>query len=208
MSNNSSSPPHDDRTNSTAIPAFTPSRVQSILTSRNQHPPPFLSLFYLNTATIYCAAITDSLDAMQTQVLPSRALTDDEIGALADHMGATTSIVLASRPAILATTLLLAWRGRATFRFPFWQPKWVKTSQDVFPSIAQPWLRDEKTARLAWHASRVVTYGVLCYLAVPFPLVTYAHVRGTQGIASDPRLQEIFAESVQYKEEMKKLRLR
>ncbi|KAJ6441031.1 mitochondrial import inner membrane translocase subunit Tim17 family protein [Purpureocillium lavendulum] len=207
MSNDSSSPPHDDCRNTrgdpTTIPVFSPERVQSILDARRQHPTPFLSLFWLDPAKYYCAAITIGLEAFQTQV-PSRALTSDEIGAVTDHIGTYVNTVLASRPVGMAVALFLAWRGRASFRFPFWQPKWVNTSPDVFPSIARP-LLSGKTARFAWHSSRLVTYGVLCEGVVPFSVAVYAQVRCHSGISSDPRMQEAFRVSAPYIDPLKNI---
>lgn len=177
------------------IQPFTPERVQSILESRNRHPYSFLSLFYANPAKTYSAVITKNLHSFQTQVLTSRPLRDEEVAALTDHWGTSANVALTSKPAALALTVLLAWRGRARFRFPFWQPKWINTAPDAFPTISQPLLTGP-SARFAWHTGRLLTYGVLCnWLVTPF-FLSYAGVRATVSISSDPRLQEAIKESV------------
>lgn len=200
MSNGSSSPPDDAWASDAGdpnnpIPNFTTERVQSILESRNRHPPSFLSLFYSDPAKTYAAVITKNLQSFQTQVLRSRALTHDEIAALTDHWGASANVALTAKPAALTLALFLAWRGRGRFRFPFWQPKWVDTSPDVFPRISRPMLSG-KWARVAWHSSRLAAYGLMCnWLVTPF-FLSYAGVRATVSISSDPRLQEAIKESV------------
>ncbi|KAL2110246.1 hypothetical protein VUR80DRAFT_1434 [Thermomyces stellatus] len=197
---NGTSPPDDGWTDGAAsdpnaIQPFTPERVQSILDSRNKHPASFLSLFYGDAAKTYRAVITKNLESFQTQVLRHRPLTDEEIGALTDHWGASANVALTAKPAAFAIALFLAWRGRARFRFPFWQPKWVNTGPDVFPNFSNPLLHG-RNARFAWHTSRLTAYGLLChYFVTPF-FLSYAGVRATVSISSDPRLQEAVKESV------------
>lgn len=178
---------------SSAVPAFTPEKVQSILDARGFRPPFFLSLFYLDPAKFYLESIADGLNAVHARYLPVRALTNDEIGALADDMAESITTALAHRPASMAVALFLTWRGHARFCFPFWQPKWVNTSPDVFPSLRSPFLHN-KAARVAWHTSRLATYGALSYLVVPAFFGAYVQLKGTRDIANDPRLQALFEE--------------
>lgn len=184
----------DDAAPNTIQP-FTTERVQSILDSRNSHPSSMLSLFYSDPAKTYRAVITKNLDSFQTQVLRNRPLTDDEVGALTDHWGTSANVALVGKPAAFAVALFLAWRGRGRFRFPFWQPKWVNTSPDVFPNFMNPLLQG-RPARFAWHTGRLFSYTLLCSWVVTPLFLSYAGVRATVSISSDPRLQEAIKESV------------
>lgn len=209
MSNGDTSTPPDDGWASNAGPheapmPFTTERVQSILESQNKHPSSYLTLFYNDPTKTYGAVITKNLNSFQTQVLRKRALTDTEVTALTDHWGTSANVALTAKPAALLLTAFLAYRGRARFRFPFWQPKWINTSPDIFPTIAQP-LVTGRGARVAWHTLRVVTYGALCnWLVTPF-FLSYAGVRATVSISSDPRLQEAIKESVKDIQAQKKI---
>ncbi|PKS11548.1 hypothetical protein jhhlp_003313 [Lomentospora prolificans] len=174
---------------------ITPERVQSVLESRNRHVPAFINMIYGDAPKLHRTIITKNLQNFQAQVLRTRALTDDEVGALADHWSASANIALTAKPFVWAMTLFLTWRGRARFRFPFWQPKWVNTAPEVFPTISRPILNG-RAATFAWHASRLAVYAVFCnWFVTPF-FLSYAGVRATVGISSDPRLQEAVKESV------------
>lgn len=209
MSNGDTSTPPDDGWASNAGPheapmPFTTERVQSILESQNKHPSSYLTLFYNDPTKTYGAVITKNLNSFQTQVLRKRALTDTEVTALTDHWGTSANVALTAKPAALLLTAFLAYRGRARFRFPFWQPKWINTSPDIFPTIAQP-LVTGRGARVAWHTLRIVTYGALCnWLVTPF-FLSYAGVRATVSISSDPRLQDAIKESVKDIQAQKKI---
>lgn len=198
MSDGSSSPPDGgwtDEASASTTQSFSPERVQSILDSRNSRPSSFLSLFYGDSAKTYRAVITRNLQSFQSQVLRNRPLTDQEIGALTDHWGASANVALTGKPAAMAVALFFAWRGRGRFRFPFWQPKWVNTAPDVFPNFSNPLLQGRR-ARFAWHTGRLAAYGLVCsYLVTPL-FLSYAGVRATVSISSDPRLQEAIKESV------------
>lgn len=181
--------------NAAAAANLTPERIQAVLDARNRHVPNFINMVYGDAPKLHHTIITKNLQNFQSQVLRSRPLTDDEIGALADHWSASANIALTAKPFVWSLAVFLAWRGRARFRFPFWQPKWVNTSPDVFPTISRPILQG-KAARVAWHTARFGVYAVMCnWFVTPF-FLSYAGVRATVSISSDPRLQEAVKESV------------
>ncbi|CAI4219898.1 unnamed protein product [Parascedosporium putredinis] len=151
---------------------LTPERIQAVLDARNRHVPNFINMVYGDAPKLHHTIITKNLQNFQSQVLRSRPLTDDEIGALADHWSASANIALTAKPF----------------------PKWVNTSPDVFPTISRPMLQG-KAARIAWHTARFGVYAVMCnWFVTPF-FLSYAGVRATVSISSDPRLQEAVKES-------------
>ncbi|SPO05038.1 uncharacterized protein DNG_07723 [Cephalotrichum gorgonifer] len=175
--------------------AITPERVQSVLDARGHHPFFFHSLAYSDPASMHRMIITRNLQSFQSKVLRHRPLTDQEVEALTDHWSPSANVALSARPSVIALSLFLAWRGRARFRFPFWQPKWETTSPDVFPSLKYQILNGA-AARIAWHTSRLAVYAAVCNWLVPPVFLSYAGVRAAVGISSDPRLKDAVKESV------------
>ncbi|KAF3358713.1 Putative signal peptidase complex subunit 1 [Verticillium dahliae VDG1] len=83
----------------------------------------------------------------------SRPITQEEVASLTTISARDVVIHSLKLPIGVTMAAVIAYNGRAKFRFPFWQPKWVKTSAHVFPSLHQQVLKGQ-AAHYAWHTSR------------------------------------------------------
>ncbi|KAM0286739.1 hypothetical protein ACHAQH_000759 [Verticillium albo-atrum] len=120
----------------------------------------------------------------------SRPITQEEVASLTAISARDAVIHSLKLPIGLSMAFAIAYNGRAKFRFPFWQPKWVKTSPHVFPSIRRPAFTG-KSALYAWHVSRFMAYSFFCDLAVGSFLHSYASVSNFAAMTMDPQLKAL-----------------
>ncbi|KDN72055.1 hypothetical protein CSUB01_02401 [Colletotrichum sublineola] len=83
----------------------------------------------------------------------------------------------------------LTWRGRGTYRFPFFQPKFEKFSPDVFPTAKAPFLQGRLANRM-WHNTRFVAYFAICSLGVSPFIGSYATSVAIATAKRDKRLSQ------------------
>ncbi|KAG7105700.1 hypothetical protein HYQ45_006602 [Verticillium longisporum] len=120
----------------------------------------------------------------------SRPITQEEVASLTTISARDVVIHSLKLPIGLTMAAVIAYNGRAKFRFPFWQPQWVKTSPHVFPSLHQQVLKGQ-AAHYAWHMSRFVAYYFFCDLAVGSFLHSYANISNFAAMTMDPQLKAL-----------------
>lgn len=113
-----------------------------------------------------------------------RPIRQEEADALALHSARERNIHYNGQPISFAVLLALTLRGRRTFRFPFYTPKWTKHSPNRFF-----FLRD-RMARATWHTLRFGAYQLGGGVLGDVLIVLYAMVVFGKGAAQDPRLKE------------------
>lgn len=126
----------------------------------------------------------------ETSLRMGRLLTPEEADAIAQHRSRLCSRVVWVPPVYLSATAYLAWRGRRTFRFPFYTPKPASFNPSAFPNPARPLLRG-RWAEHSWHLMRFGAYGILCHIVTTSLIVSVADAKFLMGVLSDPRLKEI-----------------
>ncbi|WYZ35539.1 hypothetical protein EsH8_X_000186 [Colletotrichum jinshuiense] len=102
-------------------------------------------------------------------------------------------------PLSIGLSAYLTFRGRATYRFPFFQPKFDKFSPDVFPAAAAPYLQGRLANRM-WHNLRFVSYFAGVSICVGPFIGSYATSVAIATAARDDRLG-------QFRKDMKPERL-
>ncbi|KAM0331663.1 hypothetical protein ACHAQA_003342 [Verticillium albo-atrum] len=120
----------------------------------------------------------------------SRPVTQEEVASLTVVSTRDAVIHSLKLPIGLSMAAVIAYNGRAKFRFPFWQPKWVKTSPHVFPSLRQPAFTG-RPALYMWHMARFVSYSIVCDMFVGSFLHSYASVSNFASMATDPQLKAL-----------------
>ncbi|KAF3801610.1 hypothetical protein GCG54_00014826 [Colletotrichum gloeosporioides] len=81
-----------------------------------------------------------------------------------------------------------AWKSRGTFKFPFYQPKFIKFDPEVFPSSNIPYVKGPP-AKILWHNLRFVTYGMISAICTAPLLGSYATSVAIGTVARDDRLE-------------------
>ncbi|KZL84994.1 hypothetical protein CI238_04075 [Colletotrichum incanum] len=102
-------------------------------------------------------------------------------------------------PVSVVLAAALTWTGRGTYRFPFFQPKFVKFSPDVFPTAKAPYLQGRLANRM-WHNTRFIAYFAASSLAVAPFIGSYATSVAIATAQRDERLN-------QFRKDMKPERL-
>ncbi|ROT34846.1 hypothetical protein SODALDRAFT_329046 [Sodiomyces alkalinus F11] len=93
----------------------------------------------------------------------------------------------------ISLAAFLAYRTRKVMGFPFWKPKFVLTSPNVFPTLQNPVFTGTRAKR-AWHIARFSAYYVVAHFFVVTGLSMYTQAMLMQKFAGDPRLKETFEE--------------
>lgn len=119
---------------------------------RDLHPMPVLSRLWGYDEEWYRAQLHKKI--IQFTLFAGRRMTPPEFSLFSLH--ASRGIVAASydRPVALAATAFFVMRGAATFRMPFYQPRFTRFSHPHatrFPFLAST----------AWHCVRAGAYGVV-----------------------------------------------
>jgi hypothetical protein len=119
-----------------------------------------------------------------------RLPTPAEADALAYHRSTFCSRAAYAPPAVLLTTAYFVYRGRRTFRFPFYTPKPASFNPSYFPSASRPFLTGPTAVRL-WHVLRFGAYGLLFQFLVKGTVHSYATTTSLMGMVWDDRLKEM-----------------
>ncbi|KAJ0342279.1 hypothetical protein COL922a_001309 [Colletotrichum nupharicola] len=117
-----------------------------------------------------------------------RQPTQTEVDALCEityKEGRTLSYIL---PLAFLFGGVAAWKSRGTFKFPFYQPKFIKFDPEVFPSSNIPYVKGPP-AKILWHNLRFVTYGMTSAIFAAPLLGSYATSVAISTVARDNRLE-------------------
>ncbi|KAK2049263.1 hypothetical protein LZ31DRAFT_590987 [Colletotrichum somersetense] len=93
----------------------------------------------------------------------------------------------------------LTWRGRGTYRFPFFEPQFLRFNPNAFPTATAP-LMQGRLANRMWHFTRFIPYFALSTLGVAPLFVSYASSVAVATLLRDERLS-------QFRKDMKAERL-
>ncbi|KAL2162065.1 hypothetical protein VTH06DRAFT_7850 [Thermothelomyces fergusii] len=117
-----------------------------------------------------------------------RLLTPPEADALAYHRAKFCSRAAWAPPAVLLTAAYLTYRGRSTFRFPFYSPKPSSFNPMYFPAASRPFLSGPAAVRL-WHLVRLGAYALVSQFVVKNVVYSYAQTSAVVGALRDDRLR-------------------
>jgi len=153
-------------------------------------PPPELTLLQrllFRRPERYVEAMRMKLSAAAKGM--GRHPTQEEVNVLCNigYKEARTAAWATPASAMLAAAL--TWRGRGTYRFPFFQPKLEKFSPDVFPAAIVPHLQGRLANRM-WHITRFSAYFALSSLAVSPFIRSYANTVAIVSARRDERLNQ------------------
>ncbi|EFX01278.1 hypothetical protein CMQ_6220 [Grosmannia clavigera kw1407] len=137
----------------------------------------------------YRAAI--ALSVLETRWRGNRSLTPEEVQVVAGQTAKAVATMAYEVPVLFGTTWLYERRGRATFRFPFFQPG-ASFNPGVFPSARWPALQGT-AARSMWHLARVCLYTSLSHFALRTLFISYAMAVKNVEFERDPRLGSLRA---------------
>ncbi|KAK6211104.1 hypothetical protein QIS74_10368 [Colletotrichum tabaci] len=165
-----------------------------------QIPPPDLTLLQRLTFR-RPERYTDNMKKMLGAVAGGigRQPTQDEVNVLCHiaYKEAQTVAWVVPLSAVLGATL--TWIGRRTYRFPFFQPKFVKFNPDLFPTAKAPFVQGRLANRL-WHNTRFVAYFALSSILIAPFMGSYATAVAMATAQRDERL-------AQFRKDMKPERL-
>lgn len=119
-----------------------------------------------------------------------RIVTPAEADALAELRAQFCSRIAWTPPAVLAASLYFTYRGRTTFRFPFYTPKPASFNPTAFPTAARPFLTGPPAVRL-WHFLRFNAYGLICLYVVKSVVTSFSQASYLMGVFSDKRLKAV-----------------
>ncbi|KAL2755937.1 hypothetical protein ACRALDRAFT_1064069 [Sodiomyces alcalophilus JCM 7366] len=122
-----------------------------------------------------------------------RPPTQAEVDAIGDIVTKLIAAKTLKPVCNISLAAFLAYRTRRVMGFPFWRPKFVLTSPNVFPSLQNPVFTGARAKR-AWHTARFAAYYVVSHFAVVTGLGIYAQGMLMRKFAGDPRLKETFEE--------------
>ncbi|KAL2150802.1 hypothetical protein VTH82DRAFT_7365 [Thermothelomyces myriococcoides] len=117
-----------------------------------------------------------------------RLLTPSEADALAYYRAKFCSRAAWAPPAVLLTAAIFTYRGRSTFRFPFYSPKPASFNPMFFPSASRPLISGPAAVRM-WHLLRFAAYGFMSQLVVKNIIYSYAQTTTLVGALRDDRLK-------------------
>ncbi|KAL0934291.1 uncharacterized protein CTRU02_211091 [Colletotrichum truncatum] len=115
--------------------------------------------------------------------------TQEEVNALSEITYKESRTVAWIMPIAFAVGGYMAWKGRATYKFPFYQPKFTKFSPEVFPSFRAPFINGQY-ANITWHNVRFISYGIVTGLLAAPLLGSYATSVAISTAARDDRLSQ------------------
>lgn len=117
---------------------------------------PLLSRFWGCDEAWYRQVLNNNILVMTR--MAGRRLSPDELSLFAFY--ASKGVVAASydKPLAFGVTAFFLWRGKATCRMPFYQPRFTRFAHPQ--TASRPFL-----SGLAWHGTRMGAYGALGYAA-------------------------------------------
>ncbi|KXH52720.1 hypothetical protein CSIM01_11518 [Colletotrichum simmondsii] len=165
-----------------------------------QIPPPQLTLLQrllFRNPDNYSNNVKVMLDTAAAGM--GRQPTQDEVNVLSQLAYKEAATAAWTVPVTVALAGFLTWQTRGTYRFPFWQPKFIKFTPDAFPSASRPLLQG-RLANRAWHNTRFTAYFLLTSLGIAPFVASYATSVAMASAARDERLN-------QFRKDMKPERL-
>ncbi|GKT44192.1 uncharacterized protein ColSpa_04373 [Colletotrichum spaethianum] len=118
-----------------------------------------------------------------------RQPTQEEVNVLCHITYKEAQTVAWAIPVSVMLAAALTWSGRGTYRFPLFQPKFVKFSPDVFPTAKAPYLQGRLANRM-WHNTRFVAYFAASSLGVAPFIGSYATSVAVATAQRDERLNQ------------------
>ncbi|OAA62628.1 hypothetical protein SPI_04168 [Niveomyces insectorum RCEF 264] len=150
---------------------------------------PFFGRLIGYSDNFYRAAVV--VGVLEARWRGHRTLTPDETQVVAAQAAKAVVTLSYETPLLLGTTWLYEKKGRATFRFPFFQPG-PQFNPDVFPAARLTLLRGP-TARMAWHVVRGSLYAGLTHWVLRSLFMSYAMAVKSVEFERDPRLADLRA---------------
>lgn len=117
-----------------------------------------------------------------------RAPSEEESAAIAYWTAKQVSLTSYGGPLGVAGGWWRAYTTKDTFRFPFYKPNLETFNVQAWPSARQALLSGVK-ATTAWHASRLLAYGIMGNIVGQLLLSSYAMSVSSVGELTDPRLK-------------------
>ncbi|KAF9876043.1 hypothetical protein CkaCkLH20_06489 [Colletotrichum karsti] len=118
-----------------------------------------------------------------------RQPTQLEADALSEIIYKESRTISYMLPAALALAGILSWQSRASYKFPFYQPKFIKFNPNVFPHAGRPFVQGIQ-ANLIWHNTRFFCYGIVSALFTGPVLASYGTSVAIASAARDDRLSQ------------------
>ncbi|KAI0594927.1 hypothetical protein F4775DRAFT_571954 [Biscogniauxia sp. FL1348] len=119
-----------------------------------------------------------------------RRLTATEVDAVSEHAARSVRQFAWTQPVSIAAAAGFAWFRRATFKFPFYQPKRRSFDPYSFPSKTWPLVNGPRAVVL-WHFLRFVAYCPLCWLGTATYLTSTSEASFRAHMMRDPRLRKL-----------------
>ncbi|KAI1634389.1 hypothetical protein F4809DRAFT_618777 [Biscogniauxia mediterranea] len=119
-----------------------------------------------------------------------RRLTATEVDAVSEHAARSVRQFAWTQPVSIAAAAGFAWFRRATFKFPFYQPKRRTFDPYSFPSRTWPLVNGPRAVML-WHFLRFVAYCPLCWLGTATYLTSTSEASFRAHMMRDPRLNKL-----------------
>ncbi|KAK1989051.1 hypothetical protein LZ30DRAFT_696926 [Colletotrichum cereale] len=168
-----------------------PNFEQEGMSSPDYHiPPPELTLLQrllFRSSDRYVETMRKMFSASAMGL--GRHPTQEEVNALCDITYKEAQTAAWAIPAAVALAATLTWRGRSTYRFPFFQPKLEKFSPNVFPTAKAPFLEGRLANRM-WHNTRFLSYFGFSFLAASPFISSYATSVAIVTAKRDERLSQ------------------
>lgn len=118
-----------------------------------------------------------------------RPITEDEATALAYWAAKQVRVISYSHPTGIAFGALRAYQTSNTFQFPFYKPEPGTFASLTWPSARIPLLSGPR-AVVAWHATRLIAYGIVGNFVARILFTSYAVSIVAVGELGDPRLKK------------------
>ncbi|OIW24857.1 hypothetical protein CONLIGDRAFT_72689 [Coniochaeta ligniaria NRRL 30616] len=149
---------------------------------------PFFAPLFGYSYAAYKLDIADVI--VNTSALLGRGLTPEERDIIA-YLSAKKTVTQSYEPPIsLAAAIFLERRGRATSKFPFYQPTPTKFDPSFFPNRRMPMLQGV-SALITWNAIRFGAYAFVAHFIGGIFFSSYATSVQTAAILRDPRLGDL-----------------
>ncbi|KAI5917353.1 hypothetical protein F4810DRAFT_49870 [Camillea tinctor] len=116
-----------------------------------------------------------------------RRLTATEVDAVSEHAARSVRQFAWTQPVSIAAAAGFAWFRRATFKFPFYQPKRRTFDPYSFPSRTWPLVNGPRAVTL-WHFARFIAYCPLCWLGTAIYLTSTSEASFRAHMMRDRRL--------------------
>ncbi|KAK2031481.1 hypothetical protein LX32DRAFT_637286 [Colletotrichum zoysiae] len=163
-------------------------------------PPPKLTLLQRLTfrnPDRYVESVRRNLGAYSKGL--GRHPTQEEVNVICHIFYKDAQTVAWALPVSGMVAAALTWRGRGTYRFPFFQPTLSRFNPSVFPTATAP-LMQGRLANRMWHFTRFIPYFALSTLCFSPLFFSYASSVAVATIVRDERLN-------QFRQDMKAERL-